>query len=108
MGVQPVSSLWAPMTEDLTRSPARTGGHWLGEPRHNRQVLERFDAVLGAADISELDELCAPDMVNHLLAPDRPAGLAGTREFLETQGRHQMTGQYWDELVVVADGDYIV
>jgi hypothetical protein len=47
-------------------------------------------------------------MVNHPLAPDRPAGLAGTREFLETQGRRQMTGQYWDELVVVADGDYIV
>ncbi|MEP6650350.1 MAG: hypothetical protein ABJA74_10650 [Lapillicoccus sp.] len=46
-------------------------------------------------------------MVNHALAPDRPAGLAGTREFLETQGRHQINGQYWDELVVVAEGDYV-
>ena len=76
--------------------------------QHNRQILERFDALLGAEDLDELDELCNPDMVNHALAPDRPAGLAGTREFLETQGRHQMTGQYWDKFVVVAEGDYIV
>ena len=76
--------------------------------QHSRQVLERFDALLAVEHLDELDELCTPDMVNHALAPDRPAGLSGTREFLETQGRHQMTGQYWDELVVVADGDYIV
>ncbi|MGV1009496.1 MAG: hypothetical protein ACOYBY_12910 [Dermatophilaceae bacterium] len=54
--------------------------------------------------LTKLDELCTPDMVNHALAPDRPAGLAGTWEFLQTQGRHQMTGQHWVELVV-ADGD---
>ena len=47
-------------------------------------------------------------MVNHAIAPDRPAGLAGTREFLATMGRHQMTHEGWRELVVVADGDYIV
>ena len=47
-------------------------------------------------------------MINHALAPDRPAGLAGTREFLETMGRHQMTNQGWSQLVVVAEGDYIV
>ena len=53
-------------------------------PEHNRQVLQRFDALLGADHLNELDELCTPDMVNHALAPDRPAGLAGTREFLQT------------------------
>jgi predicted ester cyclase len=74
----------------------------------NRQVLQRFDALLGADDLSDLDELCTPDMVNHALAADRPAGVAGTREFLETQARHQMTGQHWEELTVVADGDYVV
>ena len=47
-------------------------------------------------------------MVNHALAPDRPSGLAGTREFLETMGRHQMTHQAWSRLVVVAEGDYVV
>ena len=71
-------------------------------------VLERFDALLGRDDLSELDELCTPDMVNHALATDRPSGLAGTREFLQTQGRHQMTGQYWDTVLVVAEGDYVV
>lgn len=74
----------------------------------NKRVLERFDALLGSDDLSELDELCTPDMVNHALAPDRPQGLAGTREFLETQGRHQMTSDGWDWKVVVAEGDYVV
>ena len=75
---------------------------------HNRRVLERFDALPGAEDLRELDDLCKPDMVNHSLAPGRPAGLAGTRDFHQTQGRRQMTGQYWDQLVVVAEGDYVV
>ena len=47
-------------------------------------------------------------MVNHALAADRPAGLAGTREFLQTQGRYQMTGQHWVELTVLAEGDFVV
>jgi predicted ester cyclase len=75
---------------------------------HNRKVLQRFDALLGADDLSELDELCTPGMVNHALAPDRPAGLAGTREFLQTQGRHQITDIQWVDLTVVAEGDYVV
>ncbi len=74
----------------------------------NKQVLARFDRLLGADDLSTLDELCTPDMVNHALAPGRPAGLAGTREFLETQGRHQMTGQHWESMVVVAEGEFVV
>jgi len=52
----------------------------------NKQTLEEFDRLLGAEDLSALDRLCLPEMVNHALAPDRPAGLAGTREFLETMG----------------------
>ena len=74
----------------------------------NKQTLEAFDRLLGAEDLSALDRLCVPDMVNHALAPDRPAGLAGTREFLETMGRHQMTHEGWSQLVVVAEGDYVV
>jgi hypothetical protein len=61
----------------------------------NKHTLEEFDRLLGAEDLSALDRLCLPDMVNHALAPDRPAGLAGTREFLETMGRHQMTHEGW-------------
>jgi predicted ester cyclase len=75
---------------------------------HHRRVLERFDALLGADDLTELDELCTPDLVNHALAPDRPAGLAGTREFLETMGRRSFREHGWDELSVVAEGAYVV
>lgn len=74
----------------------------------NRQTLARFDALLGADDLTELDELCTPDMVNHAIAPDRPRGLAGTREFLETVGRSHFTDHGWHELRVVVDDPYIV
>ena len=74
----------------------------------NKHVVERFDALLGQADLRALDELCTQDMVNHTLAPDRQQGLAGTREFLETQGRHPMTSQHWESMVVVAEGDVVV
>ena len=45
----------------------------------NKRTLDEFDRLLGSDDLSALDRLCLPDMVNHALAPDRPAGLAGTR-----------------------------
>ena len=76
--------------------------------RSNKAILERFDALLGADDLTELDELCTPDMVNHAIAPDRPGGLAGTREFLETMARTHFTDQAWHDLTVVAEGPFIV
>jgi len=77
-------------------------------PQRNKEILERFDALLGSDDLTELDELCTPDMVNHALAPDRPKGLAGTREFLETMARRSFSDQTWQQLTVVAEGPYIV
>ena len=74
----------------------------------NKELLRQFDEIVNKADVSRLDTFCAPDMVNHALAPGRPAGLAGTREFLETMGRHQLTEHAWDELTVVAEGDLVV
>jgi hypothetical protein len=74
----------------------------------NKAVVAEFDKLIGSDDLSALDRLCRPDMINHALAPDRPSGLAGTREFLETMGRHQMTQGGWSRLVVVAEGDYVV
>ena len=47
-------------------------------------------------------------MVSHALAPGRPAGREGTREFLKTMGRRQFGDQIWHELTVVAEGDYLV
>ena len=43
----------------------------------NKRVLVEFDLLLGADDLTPLDRLCTPDMVNHVIAADRPAGLAG-------------------------------
>jgi predicted ester cyclase len=72
----------------------------------NKTVVERFDALVNSADLDELDVLCTPDMINHALAPNRPAGLAGTREFLRTADRFRSDG--WRDHVVVAEGDYVV
>jgi predicted ester cyclase len=74
----------------------------------NKAAVAEFDKLIRSDDLSPLDRLCRPDRVNHALAPDRPSGLAGTREFLETMGRHQMTQGGWSRLVVVAEGDYVV
>jgi predicted ester cyclase len=73
----------------------------------NKSVVERFDALLGSDELDDLDGLCWPDMVNHTLAPNRPEGLAGTKEFLrEASSTFRTDG--WRELVVVANGDYVV
>jgi predicted ester cyclase len=63
--------------------------------------------LLDGGDLRQLDELCTPDLVNHSLAPGRPAGLEGTREFLTTQGR-QFRSTRWQELTVVIEGDLLV
>src|SRR4029450_1089484 len=68
----------------------------------NKAVVAEFDKLIGSDDLSPLDRLCRSDMVNPALAPDRPSGLAGTREFLQTMGRHQITHEGWSRLVVVA------
>ncbi|MGH8937054.1 MAG: ester cyclase [Acidimicrobiia bacterium] len=73
----------------------------------NKQLVDHFDAVLNTRDLGQLDELCMPDMINHTLAPGRPSGLAGTREFLSTAGRAWQTDR-WREKVVVAEGDFVV
>jgi predicted ester cyclase len=74
---------------------------------HNRAVVERFDALVGATDLDPLDDLCTPDMVNHSLAPNRRAGLAGTREFL-AEAAHRLGDAGWSSLRVIAEGDFVV
>jgi hypothetical protein len=38
----------------------------------NKAVVAEFDELIGSDDLSPLERLCRPDMVNHALAPDRP------------------------------------
>lgn len=73
----------------------------------NRSIVERFDHLLGTSDLDELAELCTPDMVNHALAPNRPQGLAGTREFL-TQSAARFGDTGWSDLQVIAEADLVV
>jgi predicted ester cyclase len=73
----------------------------------NKAIVERFDALLQTRDFDQLDELCSPDMANHALAHDRPAGLEGTRQWLETEGRNFQSFS-WKELFVVAEDDLVV
>ena len=72
----------------------------------NKRVVERLNSLLASDDLSGLDQLCTPDMVNHALAPGRPVGIAGTREFLSSAGRNW--GGNWTELVAVAEDDFVV
>ena len=74
----------------------------------NKELLRQFDKMVASNDVSRLEALCTADMVNHALGSGRPAGLAGTREYLETMGRHQLTDHAWDELTVVGEGDLVV
>jgi predicted ester cyclase len=73
----------------------------------NKAVVERFDGILNNRDLDLLGELCSPDMVNHALAPNRPPGLKGTRQWLETEGRN-FEAFFWKELTVVAENDLVV
>lgn len=73
----------------------------------NKELIRGFDAAVATGDVDALDELCTQDMVNHALAPDRPRGLEGTREFVRT-GMPQFQGDDWVDSVMVAEGDYVV
>jgi predicted ester cyclase len=74
----------------------------------NRAVVAEFDALgNGSGNLTRLDALCAPDIINHALAPGRPQGIEGTREFLVTARRHQHPGR-WTESIVVAEADIVV
>ena len=73
----------------------------------NKMIVERFDSILNTGDLGELDELCSPDMVNHSLASSRPPGLAGSREWLTTEGPN-FRSFIWQDLKVVAENDLVV
>jgi predicted ester cyclase len=73
----------------------------------NKRLIRRFDEVVAAGDIDALDELCMQDMVNHSLAPERPKGLEGTRDFLRN-GMTRLNEGGWTHSVMVAEGDYVV
>ncbi len=74
----------------------------------NKAVDEEFDQLGNRGDdLSRLDALCMPDIVNHALAPGRPPGVEGTRQFLRAAQR-DVHGARWLESLVVAENDLVV
>ena len=73
----------------------------------NKDIVERFDSMLNTRDFGDLDAVCTPDMVNHSLRPDRPKGLEGTRQWLETEGA-KFQDFRWQQLIVVGEDDLVV
>lgn len=86
-------------------------GAWYGfvmNTARNKAVVARFDELGNSGgDLAILDTLCTPDMVNHALAPGRPQGLEGTREFLR-RARRDTHGGRWINSLVVAEDDMVV
>jgi predicted ester cyclase len=78
------------------------------DPSENKLVVQRFmELVDHGGDLNQLEVLCTPDHINHALAPGRPNGIEGTREFLSSPGRRAHAGR-WVDLVTVAEADYVV
>jgi predicted ester cyclase len=74
----------------------------------NKAVVHEFDELgNGTGDIERVVELCTPDIVNHALAPGRPQGIDGTREFFRS-ARRDVHPVRWTESHVVAEGDLVV
>jgi predicted ester cyclase len=74
----------------------------------NKAVVAEFDQLgNGGGDLSRLDMLCAPDIINHALAPGRPSGLDGTREFLRAAQRDIHRAR-WLGSFVIAENDLVV
>jgi predicted ester cyclase len=71
----------------------------------NQRVVAEFNDVVDSRDLTRLEELCTPDLVNHALAPSRPQGLEGTRQFLSESGWRTDT---WLERRIVAQNDLVV
>ena len=46
----------------------------------NNKIVERFETAFGANDVATIDELCAPDLVDHNPVPDQKPGLVGFKE----------------------------
>ena len=75
---------------------------------HNKAVVAQFDELGNrGGDLSILDTLCTPDMVNHALAPHMPPGLEGTKAFLR-KARRDTHGGGWISSIIVAEGDMVV
>lgn len=80
----------------------------MNEIDRNKAVVSEFDDLGNrGGDLSRLPQLCTPDIVNHSLAPDRRAGIEGTRDFFRS-ARRDVHGAAWIDSIVVGERDMVV
>ncbi len=74
----------------------------------NKEIVRRwFDEVIGQRKIDLIDEICAPDVVNHAAVPERRYGIEGMKEIARFIYDVQ-PDQRWPERRMIAEGDYVV
>ncbi|MDQ3896465.1 MAG: ester cyclase [Actinomycetota bacterium] len=72
------------------------------------EVVARAEEILASRQTDRIGEVFHPDVVNHSLAPNRPAGLAGTEEYLRSDLHARFAGEKWGNRIEVTDGEYVV
>jgi steroid delta-isomerase-like uncharacterized protein len=76
---------------------------------HHRAIVRYFDEVWNQGKLDVLDELLAPDYVNHASSlPDAPRGPAGVKPIVALMRAAFPDLQYAIEQVVVGDEDVAV
>lgn len=70
-------------------------------------VVEAFDLAVDTGDVAALDTVCHADIVTHSLSASMPQGIEGIRRFVASRKATGGVGQ-WEEVVTVAEGEYVV
>jgi ketosteroid isomerase-like protein len=70
-------------------------------------VVEALDRAVETGDVAALDSICHPDIITHSLSASMPQGIEGIRRFVANRTATGAAG-HWDEVVTVAEGEYVV
>lgn len=73
----------------------------------NRRIVERFIEAILDGRLDVVDQLCAPDLINHAAVPQARDGIDGLKRVIGFS-RAAMPDQRWTGRVVIADDEYVV
>lgn len=72
------------------------------------EVVARAEEIIDSGRVERIGEVFHPDVVNHSLAPNRPAGLAGTEEYLRSELHARFAAERWGTRTELTAGEYVV
>jgi steroid delta-isomerase-like uncharacterized protein len=72
----------------------------------NSQIVERFEVAFAANDVTTIDELCIPDLVDHNPLPDQKPGLLGLKDTISFYKEIFPDSQV-DLQHIIAEGDLV-